>query len=397
MIKKLKSRIFFIIMLSLSLFAVVGIIFLAFSNYKNTINTATLMMDRVTNGGIQKEPNLRPENENITPINIEGLYSVLVKDGQVLSNNGSDYTEEIEQYAIKVSDRNDDNGIIGKYIYKVRKSRDGAKLVILLENETAVAQVRKIFVIAIIAAILLLIVIYMIARKLSNLLVKPVEETMEKQKQFISDASHELKTPLAVIEANADVLESEVGKENKWITYIQAEIESMNKLINELLLLAKIENVDNLKEYKEFDLSKEVEIIISMFESMAYEKNVKVTSKIQENITMNGIKEDVEHILSTLIDNAIKHTETEKEVIIELAKEKNDIVLQVKNMGEPIPEVERDKIFERFYRIDKSRNRNEKRYGLGLSIAQSTVKKYNGKIGVTCKDGVTTFKVSIPM
>lgn len=397
MIKKLKSRIFFIIMLSLSLFAVAGIIFLAFSNYKNTINTATLMMDRVTNGGIQKEPNLRPENENINPINIEGLYSVVVKDGQVLSNNVSDYTEEIEQYAIKVSDRNDDNGIIGKYIYKVRKSRDGAKLVILLENETAVAQVRKIFVIAIISAILLLIVIYMIARKLSNLLVKPVEETMEKQKQFISDASHELKTPLAVIEANADVLESEVGKENKWITYIQAEIESMNKLINELLLLAKIENVDNLKEYKEFDLSKEVEIIISMFESMAYEKNVKVTSKIQENITMNGIKEDVEHILSTLIDNAIKHTETEKEVIIELAKEKNDIVLQVKNMGEPIPEVERDKIFERFYRIDKSRNRNEKRYGLGLSIAQSTVKKYNGKIGVTCKDGVTTFKVSIPM
>lgn len=122
MIKKLKSRIFFIIMLSLSLFAVAGIIFLAFSNYKNTINTATLMMDRVTNGGIQKEPNLRPENENINPINIEGLYSVLVKDGQVLSNNVSDYTEEIEQYAIKVSDRNDDRGRDKNKNYRINTS-----------------------------------------------------------------------------------------------------------------------------------------------------------------------------------------------------------------------------------------------------------------------------------
>ena len=397
MIKKLKTKIFFIIMLSLSLVVVGSIIFLAVSNYKNTIDTATLMMDRVTNMEEKKDINGKPEFENIIPNNnIEGLYNILVKDSQVIDNIGTSADEQIEQYAIKASNKNCENGIIGKYIYKVRKSKDGADMVILLENEEAIVQVRKIFIAAAIAAISSLIVIYISAKKLSDSLVKPVEETMEKQRQFISDASHELKTPLAVIEANADVLENEVGKENKWLTYIQTEIESMNKLINELLLLAKIENVDNLKEYKELNLSKEAEIIISMFESMAYEKNVKVISKIQEDVTMNGIKEDVEHILSTLIDNAIKHSEPKKEVVAELAKEKNDIVLQVKNVGEPIPAEERNKIFERFYRIDKSRNRNEKRYGLGLSIAQSTVKKYNGKIEVYCKDGITTFKVSIP-
>lgn len=337
MIKKLKQRIFFVIMLSLSLLVVGSITILAFSNYRNTMRATNIMLDRVEDAGMHKEPNLKPPKENINPIDIDELY---------------------------------------------------------LEVEN---QVKRIFGVAIISAILALIAIYIIAKKLSNLIVKPVEETMEKQKQFISDASHELKTPLAVIEANADVLENEIGKENKWISYIQTEIESMNKLINELLLLAKIENVDNLKEYKEFDLSKQVEIIISMFESLAYEKNVKVTSNIQENIIMNGIKEDVEHILSTLLDNAIKHTTPEKEVIVELGKEKNDIVLQVKNMGEPIPEKEKDKIFERFYRVDKSRNRNEKRYGLGLAIAQSTVKKYNGKIEVICKDGITNFRVGIPM
>lgn len=119
-------------------------------------------------------------------------------------------------------------------------------------------------------------------------------------------------------------MENEIGN-NKWMGYIQNEIESMNKLINELLLLAKIENIDNLKDYKPFNVSKETEIIISMFESMA-----------------------------------------------------------------------REKIFERFYRIDKSRNRNEKRYGLGLAIAKATVSKYNGKIEVLYNNGYTIFKVTIP-
>ncbi len=134
----------------------------------------------------------------------------------------------------------------------------------------------------------------------------------------------------------------------------------MNKLINELLLLAKMENVGELKEYKELDISEETEIIVSMFESMAYAKNILLKSDVQENIMLNGNKEDVEHILSTLIDNAIKHTEKSKEVIVGLKKNKNSIIWQVKNMGEPIPEDEREKIFERFYRIDKSRNRKEK-------------------------------------
>ena len=170
----------------------------------------------------------------------------------------------------------------------------------------------------------------------------------------------------------------------------------MNNLINELLLLAKIENIDNVKEYKQLNLSKEVEIILSMFESMAYEKQVNITSNIAPNIMINGNKEDIEHIVSTLTDNAIKHTKAKKEVQIILKKEKNDIILEVKNMGEKIPEEEREKIFERFYRIDKSRNREEKRYGLGLSIAKSTIEKYKGKIEVFYKDNFTVFKVTIP-
>lgn len=397
MIKKLSQRILFIIMISLSTVVLGIIILFAILNYRNTINTAGVMMDRFINGEMKKNINDRPEDETINPkIDIDGLYYIQVEDSKVIENSDISKDKTIEEYAIKVSKKKQESGIIGNYIYKIRKTKGNVINVMLMENEEAILHSRKIIMISILISILSLIVIYVIAKKVSEFIVKPVEETFEKQKQFISDASHELKTPLAVIEANADVLENEVGS-NKWMNYIQNEIQSMNKLINELLLLAKIENIDSLQDCKPFNISKETEIIVSMFESMAYEKNVKLSSNIQENIMMNGNKEDIEHILSTLIDNAIKHTELQKEVVIELSKEKNEVIIQVKNSGQAIPEEEREKIFERFYRIDKSRNRNEKRYGLGLSIAKSTVEKYKGNIEVLCKNGFTIFKVTIPI
>lgn len=398
MIKKLSSRIFLIIMVSLGTVILGIIILFAILNYRNTINTATSMMDRFMNGGVKR--NDRLENDKIIPninldINLDGVYNVLIEDDKIIQNSGNLVDKEITEYAIKVSKLNKESGIIGNYIYKTRRIKTNTINVMLMENEEAILQVRVILISSICISIFSLIIIYVIAKKISKSIVQPVSETFEKQKQFIQDASHELKTPLAVIEANADVLENEVG-DNKWLRYIQNEVESMNKLINELLLLAKMENIDNVKEYQQLNLSKEVEIILSMFESMAYEKQVSIKSKIAENIIIDGNKEDMEHIVSTLTDNAIKHTEAQKEVEVILKKEKNEIILEVKNVGDPIPEEEREKIFERFYRVDKSRNRKEKRYGLGLAIAKSTVEKYNGKIEVLYKDGFTVFKVTIP-
>lgn len=393
MIKKLSKRICWIITIALSIIVVGIILLFTILNYRNTINTATIMMDRFTNRDIKKNVDGNKEIEVDKPT-IEGVYYVQIEDSHVISNSNIVQDKTIEEYALKVSKKHNESGIIGNYIYKVRRIKGNQINVMLIENEEAISHSQKIIITAIIISGVSLIIIYIIAKKISKFIVQPVEETFEKQKQFISDASHELKTPLAIIEANADVLESEIGK-NKWMDYIQNEIQSMDKLINELLLLTKIENVDNIQERKIFDVSKETEMTISMFESMAYEKSVKLSSKIQENIMINGNKEDIEHILSTLIDNAIKHTEAGNDVIVELSKEKNELIIQVKNKGKEIPEEEREKIFERFYRIDKSRNRNEKRYGLGLAIAKSTVKKYNGNIKVLYKDGFTIFKVNL--
>lgn len=398
MIKKLSQRVFFLIVISLSVIILGVIILFAFLNYNNTINSRTTMMDRFIGGDFRRNEYEQPKNRiEIIEMEIEGVYHVLIENSNVIASSDTSKNNIINEYALKVSKSNRESGIIGDYIYKIKKdTRERNIHVMLMEDKNAISHIKAIFLFASIVGAASLIMVYIIAKKISNWIVNPVETTFEKQKQFISDASHELKTPLAVIEANADVLETEVGK-NKWLGYIQNEIESMNKLINELLLLAKLENIDNLRENNQMDLSKEIEIIVSMFESMAYEKQVKLISDIEQDIIFNGNKEDIEHILSTLIDNAIKHTEKDKDIIVELNKNKNEIILQVKNIGDPIPDEEKEKIFERFYRIDKSRNRNEKRYGLGLSIAKATIEKYKGKIEVLHKDGFTIFKVSIPI
>lgn len=395
MIKKLSQNIFWLIMIALSTITLGIILLFTFLNYQNTINSRVSMIEKVSSMETRKNPNGKQELKAESQVNIEGIYEIVIENSQIVQSIPEQPSEEIQEYALKVSLKNQESGIIGNYIYKIKKMKDNKIHVSLMEDKNAILSIQKIFVLAILMCVLSIAIIYIIAKKVSKVIVKPVEETFKKQKEFISDASHELKTPLAVIAANADVLENELGK-NKWLTYIQTEVESMNKLINELLLLAKIENIDNIKEYGQFDVAKEVEIVVSMFESMAYEKKVKLRTNITQNIILNGNKEDIEHIVSTLLDNAIKHTNEGKEVIVELCKEKNEIILQVKNNGEPIPEEEKDKIFERFYRIDKARNRQEKRYGLGLAIAKSTVEKYKGKIEVLYKEGFNIFKVSIP-
>lgn len=390
MIEKLKNKIFLIIAIALSIVVLCTIILFGVLNYKNTIDNAVSTIDKFDNERIRSNYT----DENFTT-NIEGLYYVVIQNSKmfIISNNW--YDTNISKYALEVNKNNKEKGIINKYIYKLVNINENTSIIILMESENVILRVREIIYFSIVFFALCEFIIYIISKKLSTLIVKPVYETFEKQKQFISDASHELKTPLAVIEANTDVLEEKTGN-NKWISYIQNEIESMNKLINELLLLAKMENIETSKEYEQIDLSNEVEIVLSMFESMAYEKNIKINSNIQEGIIVKIGKEDIKHILSTLLDNAIKHADFEKEIIIELKKEKNDIILLVENTGMPIPEEESKKIFERFYRIDKSRNRLEKRYGLGLAIAKSIVDKYYGTIKTYRKDELTVFEVKIP-
>ena len=398
MINKLKSKVFFILMFSISFIVLGTILIFAYLNYNNTINAATSTLESFNDfskmQGIDREPKI-DESTDVSSSNQEikepNAYYFMIDNGRIIDDGGRK-NKEIESYALSAYSKNKESGIIDNYVYKTKQMKDTRVMIAIIENNSISARIKLIYIISAIGSILAILVTYIISKKLTNMIVQPVAETMEKQKQFISDASHELKTPLAVIEANVEVLESNVG-ESKWMTYIKSEINSMDKLINNLLFLAKAENTNNDVKKEKFNLSEEINMVGAMFESMAYEKKVKIKSKVAENIDFIGNKEDIKHVVSVLIDNAIMHTKEDGEVILELEKEKGNIVIQVKNQGDPIPEEEREKIFERFYRIDKSRNRKEKRYGLGLAIAKSIVNQYKGKIDVNCRDGYTTFKV----
>ena len=397
MISKLRKKIFWIIQVSFSIILLGIIIVFTSSSYKNTITSATMFMDRIEIRDDQKGDKPKYYDESQTKqdffsIQIPGVYKFELKDNSIERESDS-VTDEIKSYAIKLSNSTSDEGYIGNYIYKIRKIGNNEKELTMMENEDAISRLKTTLISSIVIGISGLLIIYIFAKNLSKVIVKPVEESFEKQKQFISDASHELKTPLAVIEANADVLQNKVG-ENKWITYIQNEVQSMNKLVNDLLTLAKIENTDIINN-QNFNLSKEVEISVAVFESMIFEKKISLETNIEDGINFVGEKEDIKHIISILLDNAIKHTNENNKIIVNTLKEKNNIKIEVKNYGETIPEEEQSKIFERFYRVDKSRNRAEKRYGLGLSIAKGIVDKYNGNIEVNSNNGITSFIVTL--
>ena len=235
------------------------------------------------------------------------------------------------------------------------------------------------------------IFIYILAKKITEWITKPVEESFNREKEFVVNASHELKTPLAVMMASIDCLT--INKKNeKWINNLKSESDRMNNLITRLLDLSKSENYLTKENLSQNDLSMIVEKRALTFESLAFEKKVKIETHVDEKINFLCNKEGIDELVSILIDNAISHSNDNSSVIVNLFRNKTEIILEVINEGEAISPDECEKIFERFYRNDKSHNRKNNRYGLGLAIAKNIVEGHGGKITAFSKNGHTTFK-----
>ncbi len=238
-----------------------------------------------------------------------------------------------------------------------------------------------------------IVVFFFISVFLARKIVTPLEESYQKQKQFISDAGHELKTPVSVVSANAELLSREIG-ENQWLQNIQYENERMGTLVCQLLDLAKTENVVPQKERIDFSRLAVSEAL--SFESVAFEKGLVLNQNIENSIYVDGNGIQLKQIISILLDNAIRHSKERGEVRLTLTKEHGFAKLSVINKADEIPEEEQTKIFERFYRVDTARNGEDKRYGLGLAIAKAIVITHKGKISVRCYDGFVEFSVLIP-
>ncbi len=221
-------------------------------------------------------------------------------------------------------------------------------------------------------------------------IITPVKESFEKQKAFVADASHELKTPLAVMIASGDAYFND--KNDKWVKNMKSEAERMTKLVTELLDLAKTDEEQDIA-MENNNLSNIVESSILTFESLFYENDISLKYNITEDIYLVCNSDLITQLMGILIDNAIKHSSKKGKVSVNLSKKNKQIVLEVKNKGLPIKKEDEEKIFERFYKVDESRNRNSNNYGLGLAIAKNIVLKHNGTISAHSSNGYTTFKV----
>ncbi|MDR1774019.1 MAG: HAMP domain-containing histidine kinase [Clostridioides sp.] len=244
----------------------------------------------------------------------------------------------------------------------------------------------------------LLIIVY-ISYRFSVRAVAPVEESHNKQKTFIADASHEFKTPLAIIGANIDAIISSkdetVESQSEWFGYIHSELKRATRLVDDLLYLVRTENTKK-EDYLPFDLSEICEKVSVSIEAILYDNNKTLKSDIEKDIVVVADSEKITQVLYILLDNAKKYTNDGGEIFVKLAKEDGNAVMKVINSGVDISKEDLPKIFDRFYRTDTSRSTETGGFGLGLSIAKEIVERADGKITADSKDGFTTFTVNLP-
>ena len=232
--------------------------------------------------------------------------------------------------------------------------------------------------------------------------LRPVEEAWKKQRQFVADASHELKTPLTVILANSSILEKHPEtplRENmQWLESTREEAVRMQELVSDMLSLAQAESTETY-EFARTNLSSIVSKEALQFESVAFERNVTIEDGIAEGMHVQGSTRALEKLVGTLIDNACKYAAEASSVTVRLSRQGKKAVLSVRNLGNPIPQESIEHVFDRFYRADKARTHDDSRsFGLGLAIAREITESHGGSIKVksSAEDG-TVFTVVLPL
>jgi len=305
--------------------------------------------------------------------------------------------EDARDYAKKVSDSGKNQGFIGEYRFTVVPRTDGSTRIIFCDCGASLANFRGFLKISIIISVISLIVLSVAIFLISGRAVKPVAESYEKQKRFITDAGHEIRTPLAIINADAEVLEMDMGEDNEWLTDIRKQTARLTELTNDLVFLSKMEEDSKMLIRENFDLSKAAKDIAESFRSIAVTGGKEFVCKIDEGIEITGDRKTIEQLLSVLLDNAVKYCPDGKSVSIKVKRSNKSAVIEVSNdTWEDIPQDEINHLFDRFYRTDRSRNSETGGHGIGLSIAKAVTEAHGGRITVSKKkEKQITFTVSI--
>ncbi|MCR5343117.1 MAG: HAMP domain-containing histidine kinase [Butyrivibrio sp.] len=310
-------------------------------------------------------------------------------------------SEDAESYAKELFlKKNKTSGYVDKhYRYLINKNEDGSYLILFADCSNGFYNANRLLVRTLLVGLIALIAMFILVYLFSGKAVAPVVESLEKQKRFITDAGHELKTPLAVISANIDVIELENGK-SEWTKSTKNQIKRLDGLVKNLLTLSRMEEENINLVFSNIEISKITEDCTTYFNAMADYKKINYTVNIEDNIHINGDKAAYNQLCTLLIDNAMKYTPEEGSVDVSLKSDKGmrNAVFEVANTCEKIPEGKLDRLFDRFYRADTSRSRESGGHGIGLSVARAIATSHGGSIEAKAdNDKRMRFIVTLPL
>lgn len=327
------------------------------------------------------------------------FFRIFLDEDKKVTNVNMDHIAAVdEKKAVRMTKmamlRRGKVGLVGSYRYR-KEYKDGqVRSIIFLDCKENQSFYHLAVTITITVSTLLTCLITVIFAIASKRAVRPFEINSNRQKQFITDASHEFKTPLAIISANAEVLQYK-GDGNEWTQNIIDQTKHMGKLINQLLVLAKLDEVQEKSEKQEADLKLLLEETIEPFEEVATQKKVTLKLHLEEGVTIRVNREQIAQLVSILTENAAKYVNDGGKIVWRLTKTQHGAVLVVKNTTEKeLPDTKR--MFDRFYRSDSSRSSKTGGQGIGLSIAKKIVDSHKGSITAKAGDGMVTFRVSLP-
>ena len=408
MIKKLRNKFIGIAMLSISvvlLFIIGGINIV---NHVRTYNSIDMRMEFVAydrehpdkpmgeHGG-DFEPGTKPELEFGKNLNKEAFfdtrffYVLMDEKGELLEVNTERISAIDEETALSFANHIKENGKSkGNYrIYRYEKMRlqDGSVKYLFLDIEREQTSLRQYLFVSILISVLGLLLVFVMVFVLSKRIMKPVTESYEKQKRFITDASHELKTPLTIIDANTEVLEMVHG-EDEWTRSTRKQVKRLASLTEKLVFLSRMDEENNsCMEMLEFDLSEALLDTAETFTSVAATKGLRFEIDVQEAVKYRGDEASIRRMTSLLLDNAMKYTSLEGEVKLQLTTSGKNRILTFWNTTDQMEQGKWDVIFERFYRRESSHNSATGGFGIGLSVVAAIVQAHKGKISAKSEDG----------
>ena len=293
--------------------------------------------------------------------------------------------EEAERLGRMALDKNREKGYVESYRYAMREVGDGAT-VILVNAASGIVFTKWLRRLSAFVALACLVLAFVLVYLFSGKAIRPIARSIEQQKQFITDASHELKTPVTSISTSIDVISMEHG-DDEWTENIREQTERMTRLVGELVTLSRIDEELTLPTREPFSVSNATWEIAEVYRPQAKAQQKQLDIDIEEDLTMNGNQDAIQRMLSVLLDNAIRYSDAEGEIRLSVAKKKGKIHFEVFNTCdiETPPDVER--LFDRFYRPDDSRNTKTGGTGVGMAIAKAVAEGHGGTISASCPDG----------